>query len=98
MSSVSDIKPAVEAVASPPKLDKPPAATGARVDWPYAVSFVIYHASAALVLLPWLLSWTGVVAFVLGIYVFGTLGINLCYHRLLTHRSFACPKWLEHFL
>ena len=31
-----------------------------------------------------------------GTYVFGTLGINLCYHRLLTHRSFDCPKWLEH--
>ena len=33
-----------------------------------------------------------------GTYVFGTLGINLCYHRLLTHRSFDCPKWLEHCL
>ena len=21
----------------------------------------------------------------------------MCYHRLLTHRSLACPKWLEHF-
>jgi fatty-acid desaturase len=28
--------------------------------------------------------------------VFGVLGINLCYHRLLTHRGFVCPKWLEH--
>ena len=28
--------------------------------------------------------------------MFGTLGINLCYHRLLAHRSFVCPKWLEH--
>ena len=35
---------------------------------------------------------------VAGIYVFGTLGINLCYHRLLTHRGFTCPKWLEHYL
>jgi fatty-acid desaturase len=31
-----------------------------------------------------------------GLYVFGSLGISLCYHRLLTHRSLACPKWLEH--
>jgi stearoyl-CoA desaturase (delta-9 desaturase) len=22
--------------------------------------------------------------------------MNLCYHRLLTHRSFKCPLWLEH--
>ena len=26
------------------------------------------------------------------------LGINLGYHRLLTHRGFACPRWLEHGL
>ena len=31
-----------------------------------------------------------------GIYVFGGLGITLCYHRLLTHRGLACPKWLEY--
>ena len=34
----------------------------------------------------------------LGIYCFGTLGINLGYHRLLTHRGFRSPKWLEHTL
>ena len=34
----------------------------------------------------------------LGTYVFGTLGVNLCYHRLLTHRGLVCPKWLEHTL
>src|SRR3982074_3464939 len=31
-----------------------------------------------------------------GMYVFGVLGINLGFHRLLTHRSFSCPLWLEH--
>jgi stearoyl-CoA desaturase (delta-9 desaturase) len=30
--------------------------------------------------------------------VFGVLGINLGYHRLITHRSFDCPKWLERTL
>ena len=29
---------------------------------------------------------------------FGTLGINAGYHRLLTHRSFECPTWVEHTL
>jgi stearoyl-CoA desaturase (delta-9 desaturase) len=69
-----------------------------QVDWPYAVSFALYHGLALLAFVPWFFSWTGLSAFLLGIYVFGTLGINLCYHRLLTHRSFTCPKWLEHFL
>jgi stearoyl-CoA desaturase (delta-9 desaturase) len=35
---------------------------------------------------------------VAGLYLFGTLGINVGYHRLLTHRSFACPRWLERCL
>ena len=28
----------------------------------------------------------------------GCLGITLCFHRLLTHRSFRVPKWLEYTL
>ena len=35
---------------------------------------------------------------IVGIFVFGYLGINLCYHRLLTHRGLKLPKWLEHTL
>ena len=54
-----------------------------------------YHLLALLACLPWLFSWTGVALVVLGIYVFGTLGINIGFHRLLTHRGFACPHWLE---
>ncbi len=53
---------------------------------------------AALALLPWFFSWTGVILYLLGVHVFGVLGINVCYHRLLTHRGFACPLWLEHAL
>jgi fatty-acid desaturase len=64
----------------------------------YVIAFSIYHTMALLAFVPWFFSWAGVITALLGVYVFGTLGINLCYHRLLTHRSFACPKWLEHFL
>jgi fatty acid desaturase len=28
--------------------------------------------------------------------MFGVLGINLGFHRLITHRGFTCPLWLEH--
>jgi fatty-acid desaturase len=69
-----------------------------RIDWPYASSLVFYHLVALLAFWPWLFSWTGLAAAHAGQYVFGTLGISLCYHRLLTHRSFGCPKWLERFL
>jgi sn-1 stearoyl-lipid 9-desaturase len=59
---------------------------------------VTLHALAALALLPWLFSWTGLILMVAGIYLFGMLGINIGYHRLLTHRGFVSPKWFEYFL
>ena len=66
--------------------------------WAYLIPIVTLHLLAFLALVPWLFSWTGLVAMIIGVHVYGNLGINLCYHRLLTHRSFAVPKWLEYTL
>jgi stearoyl-CoA desaturase (delta-9 desaturase) len=74
-----------------------PAGRG-RIRWPYATGVVGLHVLAMLAFVPWLFSWTGVAVALAGLYVFGTLGINLCYHRLLTHRGYRCPLWLEHAL
>lgn len=60
------------------------------------IGFVFIHLIAALAFLPWFFSWTGVALLGVGLLVFGILGVNLCYHRLLTHRGFSCPLWLEH--
>ncbi len=80
----------------PVRLALPAAVDKRRIVWPYAITVGAYHLVALLALLPWYFSWTGVVLAVLGLYVFGSLGINLCYHRMLTHRGLVCPKWLEH--
>jgi fatty-acid desaturase len=64
--------------------------------WRYAFAVGGYHVLALLAFLPWFFSWTGVVLAVGGATFFGIVGINLCYHRLLSHRSFRCPKWLEY--
>ena len=69
-----------------------------RVLWAYTISIVLVHLLALLALVPWLFSWTGVALCIAGHYVFGMLGVTLGYHRLLTHRGFKCPKWLEHTL
>ena len=61
-------------------------------------AFTVAHLVAGLAFFPWFFSWTGVVLCVAGMYIFGLLGINLCYHRLLTHRGFSCPLWCEHTL
>ncbi len=59
-----------------------------------AGGLLLVHLLALLALLPSLFSWAGVIALVLSTVVFGQ-AITLGYHRLLTHRSFAVPKWLE---
>ncbi len=64
----------------------------------YVISFVLFHTAALLVFVPWFFSWAGVASFVFGVWVFGAIGIPICYHRLLTHRSFRTPKWFERFL
>jgi fatty-acid desaturase len=69
-----------------------------RIKWRYATPIILVHIVAALACLPWFFSWTGVVLALLGGYVFGLLGMNIGYHRLLTHRSFSCPRWMEHSL
>ena len=68
-----------------------------RLRWPYLIGVVGFHLVALLAFSPVLFSWTNVFAAFAGLYVFGTLGINLCYHRLLTHRGFRCSRRLEHF-
>jgi stearoyl-CoA desaturase (delta-9 desaturase) len=59
------------------------------------VGFVLCHALALLALRPYFFSWTGVVLLVVGILLFGAVGINVGFHRLITHRGFSCPLWLE---
>jgi stearoyl-CoA desaturase (delta-9 desaturase) len=59
---------------------------------------VAFHLLALFACVPWLFSWSGLAWTVGGLYLFGTLGINIGYHRLLTHGGFRCPRWLEHAL
>jgi len=66
-----------------------------RIKWRYASPIILVHLIAALAFSPWFFSWAGLGAAAVGWYVFGTLGINIGYHRLLTHRSLSCPRWLE---
>jgi stearoyl-CoA desaturase (delta-9 desaturase) len=76
------------------RLERPSAVTS-RIAWRYAVPIATLHLLAMAACLPWLFSWTGVVLLVVGTYVYGGLGINIAYHRLLAHGSFKCPQWLE---
>ncbi len=80
----------------PEPLARPIGTNGRRINWRYVSAVGSYHLLALLALHPWFFSWSGVALAVIGVYVFGAAGINLCYHRLLSHRSFSCPLWIEH--
>jgi fatty-acid desaturase len=47
---------------------------------------------------PFFFSWSGVGIAIFLWWVVGGLGITLCFHRLLTHRSFKTSKPVEYFL
>ncbi len=69
-----------------------------RVNTRILVGMIGFHVLALLAFVPWLFSWSGLASALVGYYLCGVLGINIAYHRLLTHRGFCCPIWLEHAL
>lgn len=68
------------------------------IHWQYVVPIAAIHLLACLALLPWCFSWSGLTLAFAGTMVFGTLGINLCYHRLLAHRSLKVSQTFERSL
>lgn len=47
---------------------------------------------------PFTFSWENFYLFMTMYFVTGCLGITLSYHRMLSHRSFTAPKWLEYIM
>jgi fatty-acid desaturase len=91
-----DLRPAPDTFPAG-RLARPASVPKRGILWRYAISLSAMHVLALLALHPWFFSWTGVALFVVGVFFFGQ-GVNLCYHRLLAHRSLTVPKWLEHSL
>ena len=74
-----------------PKETLPP-----KILWPHVIVLATVHLISLLALIPWFFTWSGLIVAILGHFVFGMLGITIGYHRLLTHRGFTCPKWIEY--
>ncbi|BCX07954.1 MAG: hypothetical protein KatS3mg066_1813 [Fischerella sp.] len=64
------------------------------LSWTSVVFFGTFHALALLA--PWCFSWSALGITIFLHWLFGSIGICLGYHRLLTHRSLHVPKWLEY--
>ena len=62
----------------------------------FGLTFI--HLGALAALLPFAFGWSALVATAVLYYLIGTLGVTLCYHRTLTHRSLTLFKPLEYVL
>ena len=61
-----------------------------------AIFMGLFHVGAIAAL--FYFSWTNLIVAIV-LYVFAiNLGIGMAYHRLLTHRGYRVPKWVEYFL
>lgn len=66
-------------------------------DWVTLSFMIVVHGIALLAFLPGNFSWSAVGVALLLHWFTGCLGITLGWHRLISHRSFQVPKWLEYF-
>lgn len=67
-----------------------------KLNWSTLTAVVIFHALALAALFTF--DWNNLIAALILWWVAGSWGIGMAYHRLLTHRGFKAPKWLEYFL
>jgi fatty-acid desaturase len=66
------------------------------INWKNVSIITSFHLLAIPVLFTF--SLQNFAALIIGNWVVGSLGVGLGWHRLLTHRSFKAPKWLEYTL
>ncbi|WP_036489448.1 fatty acid desaturase [Myxosarcina sp. GI1] len=67
-----------------------------KLNWLSVIFFAIVHLSVLLT--PWFFSWSALGVTLFLHWLFGSIGICLGYHRLLSHRSLEVPKWLEYII
>ncbi len=67
-----------------------------RINWQIAPVLTMFHVGALAA--PFFFTWNALFVTIFLYWVTGGLGLGLCYHRLLTHRSFDTPKWFEYVL
>jgi stearoyl-CoA desaturase (delta-9 desaturase) len=66
------------------------------INWNTLIFVTLFHILAVAALFTF--SWANLAAGVILWWLAGSLGIGIGYHRLLTHRGFKTPKWLEYTL
>src|ERR1700730_13130289 len=65
-------------------------------NWPIRIGLWIVNIGVLLVFIPGSFSWSAVAAMFALWYITGGIGVSLCYHRTLTHRSLVLAKSVEY--
>ncbi len=66
------------------------------VNWITLIAMSAFHVLGVMALFRF--DWGAVAAAAVLYWMAGMLGIGMGYHRLLTHRGYKTPKWVEYFL
>jgi fatty-acid desaturase len=66
------------------------------VNWITTFFMIAFHIGAIVAL--FMFGWKPALLALFLWWVAGSLGIGMGYHRLLTHRGYKTPKWVEYFL
>src|SRR5882762_7346808 len=64
-----------------------------RINWITTIAMGAFHVGAVAAL--FFFSWQNLVAAVVMYFFAINVGIGMTYHRLLTHRGYRVPRWLE---
>ncbi|HWW98567.1 MAG TPA: acyl-CoA desaturase, partial [Edaphobacter sp.] len=67
-----------------------------RINWLTTIFMGLFHVGAIASL--FFFSWTNLAVFVIMYFFAINVGIGMAYHRLLTHRGYRTPKWVEYFV
>ena len=66
------------------------------INWITVTAFTVFHVGAVVAL--FFFTWPAFFTALTLYWISLSLGIGMGYHRLLTHRSYEPPKWIEYFL
>jgi fatty-acid desaturase len=80
-----------------PRRGEPTPARQSGRQWVVIGYMAIIHVLAVVALLPRFWSWQAFGAFAVLYWITACFGVTIGYHRLLCHRSFQVPQWLERF-
>lgn len=64
------------------------------VNWIFAITFACFHLGALAAFLYF--RWSALIVFVVMWVLAQNVGIAMGFHRLLTHRGYTTPKWMEY--